>query len=278
MRVVTNADDFGASEETVAATISCFAAGALTSATIMTAMPSTRDALDFAVDHPGHSFGVHLALVGDGSERPCSDPDEVPDLVDEDGFLLGTRVVRLRALTGRLPGSQLEREIGRQLAVVEDAGIQISHVDSHRHLHKLKPVRQALRRVLPRFGVSRVRRVQDVFLRRPLGSPTYWVGRLWQRDLRRSFETTDHFYMPSSAHDLAWADALLERLPALAGTTIEVGVHPGVSEPWRADEAASVVRLAEGVAGLGHELVPWAAIGGAASPLSREPVRSARRA
>ena len=278
MLVVINADDFGATDETVAATISSFTAGSLTSATIMTARPATRAALDYAVDHPEHSFGVHLQLVGDGEERPCSDPDEVPDLVDADGFLLATRVVRKRALTRRLPVSQLEQEIARQLEVARGAGVALSHVDSHRHLHKLGPVREALRRVLPRFGIRRVRRVQDVFLRRPLTSPTYWVGRVWQRDLARSFATTDHFYMPSSAHDLDWADALLERLATLDGGTIEVGVHPGTAEPWRVDEGASVLRLAERAPGQGHELVPWTAIGGEAPPVSRGRGRSARRA
>lgn len=278
MRIVTNADDFGATDETVIATIACFEAGALTSATIMTARPATRAALDYAVANPGHSFGVHLVLVGDGDERPCSDPDEVPDLVDADGRLLATGIVRKRALTGRLSVSQLEREIGRQLEIAQAAGVPLSHVDSHRHLHKLKPVREALRRVLPRFGVRRVRRVQDVFLRRPLRSPTYWVGRAWQRDLASSFTTTDHFYMPSSAHDLDWADALLERLPALSGATIEVGVHPGAVEPWRVDEAACAVQLAERASTLGHELIGWSAIGEDARAVSRGRGRSARPA
>ena len=40
MRLVLNADDFGYSDDTVEATIECFACGALTSATIMPAMPA----------------------------------------------------------------------------------------------------------------------------------------------------------------------------------------------------------------------------------------------
>ena len=145
MRVVTNADDFGASDETVRATIASFGLGALTSATIMTAMPATEAALEFARGRPDLSFGVHLALVGDGHERPLSDPERVPGLVDENGFLLATDVVRRRALRGALPVGELEVEIEQQLAVLRDAGIPISHVDSHRHVHKLGPCG-------PRFG------------------------------------------------------------------------------------------------------------------------------
>ena len=50
VRIVVNADDFGASAETVAATIQCFEHGALTSATIMPTMPAADEALAFARD------------------------------------------------------------------------------------------------------------------------------------------------------------------------------------------------------------------------------------
>lgn len=261
MLIVANADDFGATAETLAATIECFERGGLTSATIMTAVPETSAALNYAVSHPEHGFGVHLQLVGDGVERPLSDPDEVRSLVDADGLLLPTGVIRKRALRGALPVGELQREIERQVSVAVAAGIPVTHVDSHRHVHKLGPVREALRRALPAFGVTRVRSVQDVWLKRPVASPTFWVGRLWQRDLARSFTTSDHFYMPSSAHDLAWDGALLERLETLGGATLEVGVHPGREEAWRADEGASVVRFAAAARERGHELVAWSAIG-----------------
>ena len=45
------------------ATIECFEAGALTSATIMPGMPSTDEALAFARTRPDLSFGVHLTLT-----------------------------------------------------------------------------------------------------------------------------------------------------------------------------------------------------------------------
>ncbi len=260
MLIVTNADDFGASAETVAATIECFTRGGLTSATIMTAAPESAAALDYACSHPEHGFGVHLQLVGDGVERPLSDPTEIPSLVDADGRLLPTGVVRRRALRGQLPPDELRREIERQVSVALAAGVPVTHVDSHRHVHKLGPVREALRRALPALGISRVRSVQDVWLKRPLASPTFWVGRAWQRDLARSFLTSDHFYMPSSAHDLAWDGALLERLAALPGSSLEIGVHPGRDEPWRVDEGESVVRFAAAAREQGHELASWRAV------------------
>jgi chitin disaccharide deacetylase len=256
VRIVVNADDFGASAETVAATIEGLEEGTLTSATIMPTMPAAEEALAYARGRPDRSFGVHLTFVGNGDERCAADPGDVPALVDAEGRFAAATPVRARALLRRLPTDQLEREIAAQLSLVRDAGVEISHVDSHRHLHKLAPFQAALRTVLPRFGIERVRTVQDVYLSRALLRATYWVGSAWRRPLRRAFRTTDHFYMPASTGDLGWTDGLLERVGGLPGITLEVGVHPGY-DGWRDDERRSANRLRERAGELGHELVSW---------------------
>ena len=209
MRIVVNADDFGASAETVAATIRCLEDGAVTSATIMPTMPAADEALAYARERSDKSFGVHLTFVGDGEERSAAAPGRHPALVDEEGRFPAATPVRLRALTRRLPVDQLEREIAAQLALVRDAGVAISHVDSHRHLHKLAPFRRALENVLPRFGIERVRsrpgRLPDPTPRR-----SHLLGGIALAPAPSScVPTTDHFYMPASTGDLAWADELL---------------------------------------------------------------------
>jgi predicted glycoside hydrolase/deacetylase ChbG (UPF0249 family) len=258
MLVVVNADDFGSSADTVRATIECFEAGALTSATIMPGMPATDEALAFARTRPDLSFGVHLTLTGEGVEHPIA--SGVPALMRSDGALLPTRTMRLRALARRLPQDQLERELTAQIELVRSSGVPVSHVDSHRHLHKLGSVRAALARVLPRLGIRRVRNVQDVYLRRPLTSATYWVGPLWRRGVMRLATTTTHFYMPTGLGDIDWHQRLLARLPSLSGS-LEVGVHPGFEDPWRNEERLSVLSFAAGAETNGHRLVGWRDIG-----------------
>lgn len=258
MRLILNADDFGASEETLQATIECFEAGALTSATIMVGMDQTEAALEYARAHPDLDFGLHLRLVADGDARPLAGADAVPGLVDGAGRFLPTRKLRLLALRGRLQAEQLEREIAAQLDVLVRAGIPISHVDSHRHVHKLPQIAAALGRTLPRYGITKVRSVQNVYLKRPLGKPTYWLGSTWQRSLAATFETTSYMYMPSSTHDIAWSAPLLARCERLNGGVLEVGVHPGyASEDWRDEERRSVLELAAGARAAGHELAGW---------------------
>jgi len=256
MRIVVNADDFGISPDTVSATVAAIRAGHVTSATLMPNAPASDEAVAFARQAKSVSFGVHLTFVGDGNERTVAPRDEVPALVDPAGRLRRTNRVRLAALLGRLPVEEIEREIAAQVEWARSRGLDVSHVDSHRHLHKYAPFRDALARVLPDLGVRHVRNVQDIYLRtRPLVSPTVWLGGRWRAGLMRHFTTTDHFYMPATTGDRSWT-ALLQR-GELDGSTIEIGVHPGEVEGWRVCEAHGLAEFARAAAGDKHELVSW---------------------
>jgi predicted glycoside hydrolase/deacetylase ChbG (UPF0249 family) len=258
LQVVINADDFGKSDETVDATIECFEAGALTSATLMASMPATGRAAAFAASRPEFGFGAHLSFVRDPADRPLSDPARVPCLVDSDGRLLPTNTVRRRALLGRLDPAQIEIEIEAQVGALRDLGVPITHVDSHRHLHKFAPFRAALAEALPRLGITRVRAVQDVYLERAALSLTHWVGPHWRKGIRRSFDTTEHFFMPSMAEP-PWSAQLLERVPTLAATSLEVGVHPGSDEAWRRRDHDETIAFAQGLQGIAA-LVDWRSV------------------
>ena len=142
------------------------------------------------------------------------------------------------------------------MEAVAAEGVEITHVDSHRHMHKFPSFRKALERALPQFGIRRVRAVQDVYLRRPLASPTYWLGPRWQLRLARCFVTTDHLYMPTSTRDVGWERPLLAALTRLRGATLEVGVHPGY-DGWRDGERRSLAAFAALAGDAGLELVGW---------------------
>jgi len=257
MRIVLNADDFGMSDDTVRGTIECFERGGITSASIMPTMPATPRAIQYARDNPHFSFGAHLTFVADTIEHPVTHRLKIPALVEDNGLFPPPNLVRRRALLRRLPVKQIAMEIEAQLGFFRDHGVNISHVDSHGHLHKFAPFRAALRRTLPRFGITRVRNVQNTYLRKPLRSPTFWVGYWWRRRLMRSFHSTNHFYMPTSAFEADWPRKLLSRFGSAGDETLEIGVHPGYLEFWRSDERVGAQRFAAQARALGHQIVGW---------------------
>lgn len=257
MRIVTNADDFGENEDCTKATIECLEAGALTGATIMPKMPATDMAVKYALSRPDLSWGVHLTYVNNTVERPVVDASQVPALVNDRGMFLPSQKVRIMALLDRFPVDQVALETEAQIRSLLDRGVRISHVDSHGHLHKFGPFRKALAMVLPKLGITRVRSVQDVYLKKPYKSFTYWFGPAHRARIRSLFDTTDAFYMPSSAWDLDWQAPLVRRLASLRAGTIEVGVHPGYAEDWRAVERQGVLAFAQLARDAGHTLIGW---------------------
>ncbi len=150
--LVIHADDFG---ETVAITDGIqrgIEAGTITSTSIMANMPATTYALEQVRLLAGHaSFGVHLNVC---EGRPLTGGRT---LVDQQGEFYPKRMLIRRALSGALSVRELEREISAQIALIRDAGVPISHVDGHKHLHQLPIVSTAVANVLPRFGIGRIR-------------------------------------------------------------------------------------------------------------------------
>lgn len=259
VRLIVNADDFGYSDDTVDATLACFERGGLTSATIMAAMPATSRAIAYARAHPELSFGAHLTIGGspEGDERPLLAPERVPTLTDGRGrFLLGD-VIKKKAFARALAVPEIEAEMTAQLGLLRDHGVTLSHVDSHGHVHKFGQFVEALRRVLPAFGITRVRRGQNVWIRRPWKSPTFWVSGLWHPPIARHFVTTDRFFMPTCLSDTLRAGRVLRHG---TGGTLEIGVHPGRAEAWRAAEAEAAPALVERAKASGWETIGWNAL------------------
>ena len=157
--IVIHADDFG---ETISITDGirrAIEAGVLTSTSVMANMPATAYALQSVRPLAAQaSFGVHLNLC---EGRPLT---LTATLRGTNGEFHPKRMLIRRALSGMLSLGELEREIAAQIALVRDAGVAISHVDGHKHLHQLPIVSTAVANVLPRFRVKRVRvtRLQSV--------------------------------------------------------------------------------------------------------------------
>jgi predicted glycoside hydrolase/deacetylase ChbG (UPF0249 family) len=151
-RLVVHADDFGETVEITRGICAAIEAGAVTSTTIMATMPGTEDALPrVAALADRASFGVHLNLC---EGRPLT---HGRTLVNGEGEFHRKRALFLRAVSGTLSAAEVEAEVSAQIARIRDAGVRISHVDGHKHLHQLPVVAGAVARVLPRFGIERVR-------------------------------------------------------------------------------------------------------------------------
>jgi len=151
-RLIVHADDFGELPEITTGICHAIEAGVVTSTSIMANMPGTEDALRRVPALAERaSFGVHLNLC---EGRALT---HAPSLTDESGQFHPKRALFARALMRQLARREVEAEVTAQIARIHDAGVRVSHVDGHKHLHQLPLVRDVVAEVLPRFAIERVR-------------------------------------------------------------------------------------------------------------------------
>ncbi|MCD8182164.1 MAG: ChbG/HpnK family deacetylase [Bacteroides sp.] len=256
MKIILHADDFGYDADTCRATIDCFEKGYLTSATIMANMPATEMALSYARQHPEYNFGVHLTYMDNPS--PLAPPASIPSLVNTYGRVLPSGTMRKKGLLLLAKKKDIITESLRQINALKEAGIPVSHLDSHGHIHKFPAFLSALKQVSKQTGIGRVRRVQNIHLHEPSAGLTSALNASFDRYIARHFTTTDFFYMAANCMDTHWSRPVLQQMASLAhDQTLEIGVHPGLTEEWRRHEYEDIREFAKSVLSEGHELINW---------------------
>ncbi len=177
-RLIVNADDFGLTEGVNRAIGEAHQFGIVTSATLMANARAFEHAVELARRHPRLSVGCHVVLA-DGV--PVSKTDDVPTLVTQRGaFRNSFGDFALAAVRGRISGEEIEREATTQIEKLQNAGLTVSHVDTHKHLHALP---QVLGPLLRAAGVCGVRAVRNPFAPvKPLAyAHLLQRPRLWKR-------------------------------------------------------------------------------------------------
>jgi len=133
-RLVVHADDFGLAPGINQAIQEGLVSGSITSASILLGGPHAGPAMAWAAAHPEYDYGVHLNLT---QGRPILPAGKVPSLVDRDGRFPGLDRFLVRFLSGRIRTHQVRAEWRAQIEAVHRAGVMVSHLDSHQHVHLL---------------------------------------------------------------------------------------------------------------------------------------------
>ncbi len=229
--------------------IEAHGAGSVTSTSMMANGIDWENAVRFARATRTLDVGVHLNLV---QGRPLL---RVPSLIDHrTGEFLGLGALARRALAGRIDADELGAEVRAQIERVRQAGITVTHVDSHRHSHVLPRIFPVVKRVVIEAGV-RVLRIP----REPLGVNALNPGATARklvlatslmvtraRPLDPSLVTTDHFRGVSLQGGWRFGSRLRRTLDTLEPGSTELMVHPGhVDEALAAQDPYTKPRAIE---------------------------------
>jgi predicted glycoside hydrolase/deacetylase ChbG (UPF0249 family) len=211
-KLVVNADDFGFTRDVNRGIVEAHREGILTATTLMATGAAFDDAVRLAKENPTLDVGCHLVLVGSPGF-----PETVAKLV-----------VNLRRI-------KIYDELASQVRRILDAGLQPTHLDTHKHTHLLPPVLNAVARISQEFGIPWVRRPFDFPLqagsaglgKRAVSGAFGVVRSRFAQVLRRyGCRSTDQFagFQMTGNYNAGYLVALIHGLPE--GST-EFMCHPG---------------------------------------------------
>ena len=246
--LIITADDFGLHRSVNAAVERAFREGVLSAASLMVAAPAASDAIAAARRCPGLRIGLHLVLADGQAMLPRA---AIPDLVDAHGRF-GRRMARDGARFFFLPRvrRQLAAEIRAQFEAYAASGLQLDHVNTHKHFHLHPTVLASILDIGRQFGLRAVR------LPREDGMPMMLRPWLWL--LRRKLAAAGiahndgmvgirHSGNFDEAALLAALSALLKRPPP---GIVEFYLHPALVSGAEIGESMPAYRHADEFAAL----------------------------
>lgn len=236
-RLIVCADDMGLHPGINAGILQCHKKGIVTSASVSPSGVAFEEACRMIRSVPQLDVGVHLTLVG---EAPVSDPALLPTLAPGGRFPADYTVLFRRLLMRRVREEEVERELCAQVARARDAGLALSHLDSHQHVHLHPALLPVVLRLAGRFGVGALRAASRAIPMTAMKPAliSLFARRGVARIRRAGLRTPDTFLGLADTGRLD-ETRLLRLLARLPVGTSELVCHPGAGDaaiatayPW----------------------------------------------
>ena len=234
-RLIVNADDLGLAESVNRGIIEAIESGIVTSASLMVNMPACDDAVRRLAEARARgaipSIGLHFNIV---AGRPLVARRTL--VHRRTGEFLPMLALAWRAWAGRLDLREVEDELNAQLhrakRLLIPIGLDVTHIDSHRHAHCLPGVFETVVRAARRNGIVHVRHSCEA-PGMQLGRPhAMLAARLLRAVLAKREPLDDVRFTGIAMMGSRSFDSDIARLiGSLPSGTTELMVHPGYDSP-----------------------------------------------
>jgi hopanoid biosynthesis associated protein HpnK len=240
---ILNGDDFGLAPAINEGILKAHREGCLTSASLSVVGPAAEAAAMAAADEPELGVGLHLTLV---DEWPVSDPEAIPSLLMENGRFYPDGSTFARCWLGqKVRRSEVRREIRAQLALAQQLGVHLTHLDSHDHVHVLPGLFEIILEEMESVGLKRLRIPLEAagigaitWRRRLSGLGLYLLAWRARRIARRKGFVFPDAYQGFRGAGQVDRESLLERIESMAAGVTELSLHPAAGPgPPRQDFA-----------------------------------------
>lgn len=181
---------------------------------------------------------MHLTLVG---AHPIARGDIHTLLTREGNFLPNYGQFVKKYVSGQIAKKHIEYELLCQMQKVIGAGVKITHIDSHQHLHALPGLAEVIGRVAREFNVSKIKIPAEPIGFLGMGVPN--ISRFFAKTAlticsllaQRNYTSLGFFFSQHFFGMLAGGamqqSSLLHILKELPDGISEIMVHPGKNNP-----------------------------------------------
>lgn len=207
--LIINADDFGLNESCTKAICQAFSEGLITDTTMVANGTAFAEAVECIQKlRLQNKIGIHFNLT---EGKPLTRAIASMPTFSENGVFHG-KINRVKQLS-KAEKSAVYEELSAQIEKLEKAGVEISHADSHHHIHTGIFIASIFAQVCKEHGINKVR------LHRNIGSISkikQIVKKLYNQWLHtEGFKTTEFFGSMEDAERTGVRDR------------VEIMVHPG---------------------------------------------------
>lgn len=247
--MIVNADDFGLTAGVNRAVAELHGERVVASTSLMARAAATAQAVEIASTTPALGVGCHVVLV-DG-EPVLSPRHEIPHLADSidgrfrsslAGFLFWLYAEGKNGYSSlKIRQGEIEAEARAQIVWLQDHGLTLTHIDTHKHLHMFPAVLRPVLRAARAAGIRAVRNPFEpawaisAFAGAPWGriaevTVLRWLEPICRRIIREEgFVTTDGTIavVGTGILNATTLRSLLEQLP---DGTWELVTHPGYND------------------------------------------------
>lgn len=145
--LIINADDLGYSKAVNLGIMESHINGVLTSTTLMANMPGVDHAVSLLKDMPNLCVGAHLTLT-------CGKPmlgEKVSTLIKENEYFFKLEDVENKVV--QMDISEIYEEWKTQIRYLLKKGVNLSHIDSHHHVHTFKEHEEMIKVLSEEFNL-----------------------------------------------------------------------------------------------------------------------------
>lgn len=231
-QLIINADDYGMNNDINDAILELAEMHAISSTTIMANMVSEDYLNEISKYNNSVSIGLHFNIL---EGKPVSLPEQVFSLIDSSGNFFSLNVFLARYMLKKVRLEHIEKELLSQLTLLKERNLNVSHADSHKHIHQFPFIGKIIQDVFLRYGFRKMRncRITDESdVKTNLYRGIWEIAKLENKRLISPDTLVSSFWGIEDNYDVVFNNSLIKAFKE--NTCVEFMTHPA-----KADEAGS---------------------------------------